>query len=159
MACVINGTELIEHHDNAVKAVFDTVTSTMGPDGKFSLLSSGQVPKVTKDGVTVARSIKMDNPVEDLFAQVITEASVRTDRDCGDGTTTTVFLTKEFYHNFKGYTSFNDKRRIDEILKYALRCLAKRTISVTTESKELEALARTTSNNDESIYKPTFVCR
>lgn len=72
----------------------NAVTSTLGPRGKCVLIQSeGESPVVTKDGVTVSKSIKLKDPVERMGAQLIREAASQTNDVAGDGTTTSTLLT------------------------------------------------------------------
>ena len=71
----------------------DAVKVTLGPKGRnVALDKSYGAPTVTNDGVTIARDIKLDDPFEDMGAQLLKEAATKTDDVAGDGTTTAVVL-------------------------------------------------------------------
>lgn len=148
---IITSDDLQTLKEQAIDKVAIAVTGTMGPNGNYALIEHGGRPKVTKDGVSVAKGIKFEDRTMDLVAQVITEASIRTDKDCGDGTTTTVFLTKAFYDKFKTHNTFAEKLKMDKLLKEVLAFIDQRTIIVTPKDNLLQELALTTSNNDPVI--------
>ena len=73
----------------------DNVASTLGPRGRNVLLQEkGQTPFVTKDGVTVAQFVALEDPIENAAVQVIKQAAVQTNSDAGDGTTTATVLAR-----------------------------------------------------------------
>ena len=74
------------------------VRSTLGPRGRNAVLDKGWgTPKVTKDGVTVAEDIDLDDPFENLGAQLVKEAASKTNEVAGDGTTTATVLAEAMY--------------------------------------------------------------
>src|SRR5690606_36956674 len=74
------------------------VRSTLGPRGRNAVLDKGWgSPKVTKDGVTVAEDIELDDPYENLGAQLVKEAASKTNEVAGDGTTTATVLAESIY--------------------------------------------------------------
>ena len=82
-----------------VNILADAVKTTMGPKGKLVLIQrQGAHPLVTKDGVTVAQAINLENEVENLGAQIIKESASRTADEAGDGTTTATVLAQFIYN-------------------------------------------------------------
>lgn len=76
-----------------VKKLSDAVKVTLGPKGRYVALErSFGAPLVTNDGVTVAREIDLEDPVENMGAQLVREAAVKTNDVAGDGTTTATLL-------------------------------------------------------------------
>src|SRR5512139_2509489 len=74
------------------------VSSTLGPRGRNAVLDKGWgSPKITKDGVTVAEEISLDDPYENLGAQLVKEAATKTNDIAGDGTTTATVLAEAIY--------------------------------------------------------------
>ena len=74
------------------------VRSTLGPRGRNAVLDKGWgSPKVTKDGVTVAEDIELDDPYENLACQLVKEAASKTNDVAGDGTTTATVLSEAIY--------------------------------------------------------------
>jgi len=91
---VIFGTEAREKLYAGLKIAADAVSCTMGPSGNCVIVQrDGQVPLVTKDGVTVSKSINLKDPVARMGAELIKEAASRTNDVAGDGTTTATVLT------------------------------------------------------------------
>ncbi len=80
---------------NGANTLADNVASTLGPRGRNVLLQEkGKTPFVTKDGVTVAHFVALEDPIENAAAQVIKQAAVQTNADAGDGTTTATVLAR-----------------------------------------------------------------
>ena len=78
-----------------VDIVANAVKVTLGPKGRNVIISDGYgVPHVTKDGVTVARSIELKDPFENMGAQLIREVAMKTGDNVGDGTTTSTILAQ-----------------------------------------------------------------
>ena len=76
-----------------VSKLADAVKVTLGPKGRYvALEKSYGAPVVTNDGVTVAKEVELEDPVENMGAQLIREAAVKTNDDAGDGTTTATLL-------------------------------------------------------------------
>jgi len=87
------GDEAKEKVLNGIDIVANAVGSTLGYRGKTVLIEgSGGLPSVTKDGVSVAKAIFLDNPIESCGAELIKQASQKTVDQAGDGTTTTTDL-------------------------------------------------------------------
>jgi chaperonin GroEL len=79
---------------SGVDKLANAVKITLGPRGNNVMIQSNHVPHVTKDGVTVAKSIRLENEFEDMGCQVVKNAAARTAMDAGDGTTTATILTQ-----------------------------------------------------------------
>ncbi len=133
--------------DSVVKDVSEATIATMGPNGRLAVIEYSGQPKTTKDGVTVSKSIKYEDKAYDLVSQVITEAAIKTDNECGDGTTTTIFLTQALYDAFKDNLTFPVKRRLNELVEFVIKGLDDFTTHVTVDDPLLRQLALTTSNN------------
>lgn len=136
---------------DVVNRVRQAVVATMGPNGKLGFISVGTGVKVTKDGVTVAKSIRFDDPRQELINRVITEAAIKTDTECGDGTTTTVMLTALLYDIFLAYPGYKDQKYIEELVGEIVEELKRVSISVDVGSDELYQLALTSSNQDHEL--------
>src|SRR6266496_4084904 len=84
---------------SGVSKLARAVRSTLGPRGRNAVLDKGWgSPKVTKDGVTVAEDIELDDPYENLGAQLVKEAASKTNDVAGDGTTTATVLAQAIIH-------------------------------------------------------------
>lgn len=138
---------------NTLEAVKTAVCSTMGPNGNLALISIGSSIKTTKDGVTVAKAIKFENPKQEIINRLITEPAVKTDDECGDGTTTTIFLTSGLYELLSEYNTFSEQRIIEEIIDKVILKLDEMSIKVDKDSELLFNTALTSSNHDEIISK------
>lgn len=134
-----------------VETVNQAVTATMGPNGRLAVLTTGTSTKVTKDGVTVARGIQFNDVREEVVNKIMTQAPIKTDEECGDGTTTTIMLTAAFYNLFRGYPTYRDQRFIEEVGDHLIDALREQAIMVDVTDERLYRLALTSSNNDEKL--------
>jgi chaperonin GroEL len=148
---VIDGTQDIVA--SVIADVRKAVVATMGPNGTLSLISIGVANKVTKDGVTVARSIKFNDPIKERINRVITEPAIKTDQECGDGTTTTILLTSELYPIFRKHAGYRDQAYVEKVMRLVVQELTGMAIKVQLDSPELFKLALTSSNNDEELSR------
>ena len=81
-----------------VSVLADSVGSTLGPKGRNVIIRvKGKPPFVTKDGVTVAKHVDLEDPFEDAAAQIVKQASARTNSEAGDGTTTSTVLASSIF--------------------------------------------------------------
>ena len=81
---------------DGVEILANAVTATLGPSGRNVLIEKqNEYPSSTKDGVTVAKSIKLEDSLENLGAQIVKQASIKTADQAGDGTTTSTLLAYE----------------------------------------------------------------
>lgn len=142
-----------------INTIAKAVKSTLGPRGKTVLIESANHTHgitVTKDGVTVAKSIDLLDPVENLAVKMMKEAADRTATSAGDGTTTAIVLTEAFVEN--GHNLITDKlntteviKQINETTKNLISRLEKRSKKVT--GKTLNNVASISANNDSEIGK------
>lgn len=96
--------ETREKLKNGVDKLAEVVGSTLGPSGHSVILDlEGGNPVATKDGVTVAKAIHLDDPEENAGAQMLKQASIKTADEAGDGTTTATVLARAIYS--KGFTA------------------------------------------------------
>lgn len=143
-----------------INKMADAVKSTLGPKGKNVLIQDefGNV-RSTKDGVTVARSLYLEDPVEDLAARVLREVASKTNDVVGDGTTTaTVLAQKIINYGFnlidKGSDSNILKKEIDDAVEIVCKRIDSMRIPISFEDKELlERVAVISANNDEKLGK------
>ena len=136
----------------------DAVVSTLGPNGRNVVISHpGQAPQSTKDGVTVAKSITLKNPVENLGVEMVKQASVKTANKAGDGTTTSTLLAREMVksglsHLNNGANAVEIKRSIDTAVKQVVESLRSNSEEVSSE-EQLEQIATISANNDPEVGK------
>ena len=158
--------KIIEFGPEARKKIVDgidklanAVTSTLGPNGRNVVISKpGEYPASTKDGVTVAKSISLEDPIEELGVQLVKQAAIKTADNAGDGTTTSTLLAQEMVKN--GLTHLNNgvnavsiKRDIDTAVKDVVTCLRKEISEDISLEEQLEQVATISSNKDSEIGK------
>ena len=139
--------------EETIADVEKAVVATMGPNGRLALIEVGNSVKATKDGVTVARALKFNDPRKELISRVIIEPAVKTDMECGDGTTTTIMLTRLFYDLLVKHTTYLERQFIEGIVNNLIAKLQEMAVSVTLDSDLLYPLALTSSNNDHKLAK------
>lgn len=138
------------------KILADNVGSTLGPKGRNVILHpKGHSPIVTKDGVTVARFVSLDDPFENLAAEIIKQASLQTNEDAGDGTTTACVLANAIFgaaqrHIIAGEAPILISRgieRITSLLCDKIKEKAKRISSLS----DIRNIATISANGDQTI--------
>jgi chaperonin GroEL len=134
------------------------VKSTLGPRGRNAVLDKGWgAPKVTKDGVTVAEDITLEDPEENLGAQLVKQAASKTNQVAGDGTTTATVLAEAIYlEGLKMVAAGADPmalfRGIQKASDAICKDIAKQAIPVSDKSKkEIAQVAAIAGNNDPTI--------
>ncbi|MGC4005471.1 MAG: chaperonin GroEL [Pirellulales bacterium] len=134
------------------------VRSTLGPRGRNAVLDKGWgSPKVTKDGVTVAEDIDLDDPYENLGAQLIKEAASKTDKVAGDGTTTATVLAEAIFREgikmiAAGFDPMALSRGINKAVDAVSDAVLKMATKINDDSKkEIKQIATIAGNNDPSI--------
>ncbi|MDC8001856.1 chaperonin GroEL [Aequorivita todarodis] len=140
-----------------VDALANAVKVTLGPKGRNVIISkSFGAPQVTKDGVTVAKEIELQDPLENMGAQMVKEVASKTNDLAGDGTTTATVLAqaivKEGLKNVAaGANPMDLKRGIDKAVEAIVANLEKQTTKVGNSSEMIKQVAAISSNNDEQI--------
>ena len=141
---------------SGVEQLSDAVKSTLGPRGRTVVIEKEYgAPVSTKDGVTVAREIVLDDAVENAGAQMIKEVSEQTNDEAGDGTTTATVLAAEMVkEGFKNIDSGRHpielKRGIDKAVKDIVKSLKGMSKAVSTD-EEIRSIATISANNDEEV--------
>jgi chaperonin GroEL len=142
-----------------VDALANAVKVTLGPKGRNVIIGkSFGAPQVTKDGVTVAKEIELEDPLENMGAQMVKEVASRTNDLAGDGTTTATVLAqaivKEGLKNVAaGANPMDLKRGIDKAVEAIVKDLEKQATKVGNSSDKIEQVAAISANNDETIGK------
>jgi chaperonin GroEL len=140
-----------------VDALANSVKVTLGPKGRNVILSkSFGGPQVTKDGVTVAKEIELENELENMGAQMVKEVASKTNDLAGDGTTTATVLAqaivKEGLKNVaSGANPMDLKRGIDKAVKCITDELNKQSKEVGNSSEKIQQVASISANNDNTI--------
>ena len=149
-------TEVRSGLKEGVDKLANAVKVTLGPKGRNVILQKQfGVPHITKDGVSVAKEIELEDPIENIGAQLVKEVAQKTADQAGDGTTTATVLAQEIFSlGIKNVTAganpMDLKRGIDEAVRIVVGELEKIAKPINT-SKEIEQIATISANNDSSI--------
>ncbi|MFA5619878.1 MAG: chaperonin GroEL [Weeksellaceae bacterium] len=150
----------VESRDGLKKGVdklADTVKVTLGPKGRNVVLEkSFGAPTITKDGVSVAKEIELEDPVENLGAQMVKEVASKTNDVAGDGTTTATVLAQAIIREglknvAAGANPMDLKRGIDKAVQAVVANLKKQSQKVGDSSEKIQQVASISANNDENI--------
>ena len=139
-----------------VDTLADAVRVTLGPKGRNVLLEkSFGAPRITKDGVTVAKEIELKDKFENMGAQMLREVATRTSDEAGDGTTTATVLAQAIVHEgakavAAGMNPMDIKRGIDLAAEAVVERLHKRSKKVKT-SEEIAQVATISANGESAI--------
>jgi chaperonin GroEL len=139
-----------------VNTLADAVRVTLGPRGRNVILDkSFGSPTVTKDGVTVAKEIELEDKFENMGAQLIKEVASKTSDVAGDGTTTATVLAQSIYREgaklvAAGHNPMDLKRGIDKAVATIIEEL-KKLSKPTKDQKEIAQVGTISANNDETI--------
>ena len=140
-----------------VDALANAVKVTLGPKGRNVIISkSFGAPAVTKDGVSVAKEIELENEIENMGAQMVKEVASKTNDLAGDGTTTATVLAqaivREGLRNVAaGANPMDLKRGIDKAVATITSELEKQSEAVGDSSEKIKQVASISANNDETI--------
>lgn len=135
----------------------EAVKVTLGPKGRNVIISkSFGAPQVTKDGVSVAKEIELENELENMGAQMVKEVASKTNDEAGDGTTTATILAqaivKEGLKNVAaGANPMDLKRGIDKAVAAIVANLEKQAQKVGNSTEKIKQVASISANNDETI--------
>jgi chaperonin GroEL len=152
---ILFGSDAKQKLINGVNIVADAVKVTLGAAGRNVAIEDERgLPHLSKDGVTVARSINLSDPTENLGASIIKQASTRSADNAGDGTTTTAVLTQSIVN--KAITLIDEKTNITQFKKGMqvasndiVEALKKQSKKV--NNKTLKSVARISANNDAEL--------
>jgi len=141
---------------DGVNQLADAVVTTLGPNGRNVVIQNEHgVPQSTKDGVTVAKAIELEDTVENTGAQMVKQAAIRTAEQAGDGTTTSTLLAREIVnsgrrYSDKGHNIVEIKRGIDKCVKAYVDNLRDQSQDISSED-QLRQVATISANNDEEV--------
>ncbi|MFN5517121.1 MAG: chaperonin GroEL, partial [Bacteroidota bacterium] len=160
MAKIINfNTDARDALKKGVDALADAVKVTLGPKGRNVVIEKKYgSPAVTKDGVTVAKEIELEDPIENMGAQMVKEVASKTGDAAGDGTTTATVLaqaivTSGLKNVAAGANPMDLKRGIDKAVNAVVEHLKSQSTQVGNDNKKIEQVATISANNDPSIGK------
>ena len=142
-----------------VDTLADAVKVTLGPKGRNVVIDKKfGAPQVTKDGVTVAKEIELENKVANMGAQMVKSVATRTNEQAGDGTTTATLLAQAIINvGLKNVTAganpMDLKRGIDKAVEAVVANLGKQSREVGTDYSKVEQVGTISANNDAFIGK------
>ena len=140
-----------------VDALANAVKVTLGPRGRNVVIEKKfGAPQITKDGVTVAKEIELEDPFENVGAQMVKEVASKTNDDAGDGTTTATVLAQSIVQvGLKNVTAganpMDLKRGIDKAVEAVVKNLKEQSNEVGDDNKKIEQVAAISANNDPNI--------
>ena len=146
-----------EELKKGVDALADAVKVTLGPKGRNVIIDKKfGAPHITKDGVTVAREVELEDPFQNMGAQLVKEVASKTGDDAGDGTTTATVLAQSIINvGLKnvaaGANPMDIKRGIDKAVEAVVAHIKEMAEEVGDDFKKIEDVARVSANNDDKI--------
>lgn len=151
---VTSGPEALQKLKAGVDKLANVVKSTLGPGGNNVILQRGDTQAITKDGVSVAREIWLEDPIENSGAQFVKEAAERTVAGAGDGTTTATVLAQAIFTQgldqiTAGAKLIDVKRGIDKTVARVVQEIKSRAKQI--EKGDVRRIAMISSNGDETI--------
>ena len=148
---------------NKMKRGVDTLANavkvTLGPKGRNVVIEKKfGAPQVTKDGVTVAKEIELEDPIENMGAQMVKEVASKTADIAGDGTTTATVLAQAIIGEglkmvAAGANPMDLKRGIDKAVSIVVESLRDQSQTVGSDAKKIQQVATISANNDETVGK------
>ena len=142
---------------SGVKQLANAVVTTLGPNGRNVVIAQqgGNLPQSTKDGVTVAKTVTLKDPVENLGAQMVKQAAIQTGDIAGDGTTTSTLLAKELIeesmnHLSQKHNAVSIKRGMENAAKCVIKTLKEQSTSISSED-QIKQVATISANNDKEV--------
>ncbi len=156
---IIFNLEAREALKKGVDALTDAVKVTLGPKGRNVIIDkSFGAPSVTKDGVTVAKEVELEDAVENMGAQMVKEVASKTNDIAGDGTTTATVLAQSIVTTglknvTAGANPMDLKRGLDKAVTKVIEGLRDQTKEVGDSFDKIEQIASISANNDNSVGK------
>lgn len=141
---------------SGVDQLADAVVATLGPSGRNVFISHvGGNPTSTKDGVTVAKEVELEDPTENTGAQAVKQVAIESAKLAGDGTTTATLLAREIYkqgiQELENSNAVEIKRGIDIAVKEVVKYLQSNYSQDITEEDQLKHVATISGNNDTEV--------
>jgi chaperonin GroEL len=152
-------TEAREKLKEGIDALANAVKVTLGPKGRNVIIQkSFGAPTITKDGVTVAKEVELEDPIANMGAQMVKEVASKTADAAGDGTTTATVLaqamvTAGLKNVAAGANPMDIKRGIDKAVRVVVDNLKEQTENIGEDFDKIQQVAAISANNDETIGK------
>ncbi|HIW86677.1 MAG TPA: chaperonin GroEL [Candidatus Onthomorpha intestinigallinarum] len=146
-----------EHLRKGVDALANAVKVTLGPKGRNVIIDKKfGAPHITKDGVTVAKEIELEDQIQNMGAQLVKEVASKTNDQAGDGTTTATVLAQAIVNTgiknvTAGANPMDLKRGIDKAVEIVVKDLKKRSREIGKAKEKVEQVATISANNDKFI--------
>jgi chaperonin GroEL len=157
------GAKILQFNEEARRSIYEGVTKlanavqvTLGPRGRNVVIDKKYgAPTITKDGVTVAKEIELEDPFENMGAQMVKEVATKTNDVAGDGTTTATILASAIYREClrnvtAGGNPMSIKRGIDKAVETATKYISETSREIK-DKKEIAQVAAISANNDMEI--------
>ena len=142
-----------------VDALANAVKVTLGPKGRNVIIDKKfGAPQITKDGVTVAKEIELQEPIENMGAQMVKEVVSKTNDQAGDGTTTATVLAQAIFNTglknvTAGANPMDLKRGIDKAVATVVENLKAQSVEINDSHEKIEQVATISANNDSAVGK------
>ncbi len=139
-----------------INTLADNVAATLGPKGQNVIIQpKGKPPYVTKDGVTVAKFINLDDPFQNAAVEILKQASLQTNIEAGDGTTTATVLARSIINEAQKYIAsgvspIELKRGMDKTCDALVECLMENARPIQSLA-DIQHIARISANNDKMV--------
>ena len=153
-----NSQELRQGLEKGIALVAQNVASTLGPKGRTVILhQKDRMPITTKDGVTVAKFIDLEDPFQNAGAQIVKQAAEKTNQEAGDGTTTTTVLTYAMYREAQKYLTAGAapvelKKGMELAVKYLVDKIEEESTPIKS-IEDIQNIATISANGDKTIGK------
>jgi chaperonin GroEL len=151
---IVYNTDARQKLADGIEKLSKAVVTTLGPFGRNVIIEKeNELPQSTKDGVTVAKSIQLKDPIENIGAEIVKQAAIRSANTAGDGTTTTTLLANEMVQEGlskirSGANAVEIKKGIDKAVKQVTEALKSNSKDISSE-EQLKQVAAISSNNDD----------
>lgn len=142
-----------------VDALANAVKVTLGPKGRNVIIDKKfGAPHITKDGVSVAKEIELQEPIENMGAQMVKEVASKTNDQAGDGTTTATVLAQSIFNTglknvTAGANPMELKRGIDKAVATVIENLRGQSVEINDSHEKIEQVATISANNDNAVGK------
>lgn len=151
---IVYNTDARQKLADGIEKLSKAVVTTLGPFGRNVIIEKeNELPQSTKDGVTVAKSIQLKDPIENIGAEIVKQAAIRSANTAGDGTTTTTLLANKMVQEGlskirSGANAVEIKKGIDKAVKQVTEALKLNSKDISSE-EQLKQVAAISANNDE----------
>ena len=140
---------------NGINILNKAVGATLGPNGRTVIIQEQDGPVVTKDGVTVAKSINLEDQIDNIGVELVRQASIKTANQAGDGTTTSTVLASQIFNASLSLLDSNNavdlKRGVDLAVADTVKYLQSTLSKEIEDEEQLKQIATISANNDNEV--------